>query len=168
MLLTLLLAMTLAGDSIRFPTVTSDNLEGKTFTLPHDFSGERNVIFIAFQRQQQADIDSWLPFVTPLAARTPGVEYYELPTIYRMIAPMRWMLNRGMHAGIPDVRSRERTITLYLDKGPFKRALGIPDEKSIHVLVVNRDGDVLWRATGRFTAALGAALEQALTAPRSP
>ncbi|MBW7933344.1 MAG: hypothetical protein H3C62_06950 [Gemmatimonadaceae bacterium] len=162
MLLSLVLALTLSADSIRFPVVTSDNLEGKTFTLPHDFAGERNVVFIAFQREQQKEVDSWVPFVKPLAARTPGVEYYEIPTIYRMIAPMRWMINRGMRSGIDDRGARERTITLYLDKGPFKRALGITSEQSIHVLVVDREGTVLWRTSGAFTEEKGRALEAAL------
>ncbi len=165
-LLPFMLAASIAitADSVRFPTITSDNLEGKTFTLPHDFGGERNVVFIAFKREQQNDVDTWVPFVKPLVARTPGTEYYEIPTIYRMIAPMRWMLNRGMRSGIDDRAARERTITLYLDKGPFKRALGIADERVIHVLVVDREGQVLWRATGPFTAERGAELERSLTA----
>lgn len=162
MLLTALLSAALVADSIRFPTVTSDNLEGKTFTLPQDFGGERNVLFIAFQRQQQAEVDTWVPFVKPLVTRTPGTEYYEIPTIYRMIAPMRWMLNRGMRSGIDDRGARERTITLYLDKGPFKRALAIGDEKSIQVLVVDREGQVLWRTSGPFTEEKGVSLEAAL------
>lgn len=161
-LLTALLSAALVADSIRFPTVTSDNLEGKTFTLPQDFGGERNVLFIAFQRQQQAEVDTWVPFVKPLVARTPGTEYYEIPTIYRMIAPMRWMLNRGMRGGIDDLGARERTITLYLDKTPFKKALAIPDEKSIQVLIVDREGHVLWRTTGPFSEEKGASLEAAL------
>jgi len=160
----LLFAAALATDSIRFPTVTSDNLERKTFTLPYDFAGERNVVFIAFKRQQQADVDSWVPFVKSLVARTSDVEYYEIPTIYRMVAPMRWMLNRGMRSGIDDRAARERTITLYLDKEPFKRALGIADENTITVLLVHRDGGVLWRTTDAFTREQGAKLEQALTA----
>jgi hypothetical protein len=163
-LLTLALTLALSADSIRFPTVTFDNLERKSFTLPRDFGGERNVVFIAFQRLQQADIDTWVPFVKALVARTPGSEYYEIPTIKRMIAPMRWMINSGMRGGIDDRGARERTITLYLDKEPFKRALGIANEDTIHVLIVDREGRVLWRTTGAFSEEEGRHLERALTA----
>ena len=162
MLLTLLLASTLVTDSVRFPTVTADNLERETFTLPRDFGGERNVVFIAFLRKQQSDVDTWVPFVKPLVERMPGTEYYEIPTIKRMIAPMRWMINGGMRGGIDDRGARARTITLYLDKEPFKRALAITDENTIHVLIVDRDGRVLWRTTGAFSAEKGAALEAVL------
>jgi hypothetical protein len=58
-------------------------------------------------------------------------------------------------------------VTLYLDKGPFKQSLGITTEGTIHVLVVDRAGLVLWRETGAFTEAKGAALVQALT-PTQP
>lgn len=164
LLAALILALVFSSDSARFPAVTSGNLEGRSFTLPRDFDGERNVVFVAFKREQQRDVDSWVPFVTSLAARVPGVEYYEIPTIKRMVAPMRWMINRGMRSGIDDRGARERTITLYLDTEPFKRALGIAAEEQIHILVVDRVGTVSWRATGAFSAALGVGLEQALAA----
>ncbi|MHB0962651.1 MAG: hypothetical protein ACYC5V_05525 [Gemmatimonadaceae bacterium] len=165
MLTALILALTLSSDSTRFPVVTSENLERRSFTLPRDFGGERNVVFVAFERQQQRDVDSWVPLVKSLVSRTPGTEYYEIPTIKRMVAPMRWMINRGMRGGIDDRGARERTITLYLDKEPFKRALGIAAEQEIHVLVVDRAGHVLWRTTGAFSDDKGQGLARALTTP---
>ena len=162
MLLTLALSIALAADTVHFPVVTSANLEGKTLTLPRDFAGERNIVFVAFLRKQQDDVDTWVPFVKQLLARTPGTDYYEIPTIKRMVAPMRWMINRGMKGGIDDRSARDRTVTLYIDKDPFKQALGITDENTIHVLVVDRAGHVWWRTTGAFDAGKGQELEQAL------
>jgi len=150
--------MMLQQPAARFPVVTSDNLEGRTFTLPRDFAGDRNVVFVAFLREQQKDVDTWVPYVKQLAARTPGIEYYELPTIKKMIGLMKWTINKGMRAGIADQSARDHTITLYIDKAPFKQALAITDEGTIHVLVVNKAGDVLWRSEGRFTEEKGAAL----------
>ena len=162
MLLTLALSIALVADTVHFPVVTSTNLEGKTLTLPRDFAGERNIVFVAFLRKQQDDVDTWVPFVKQLLARTPGTDYYEIPTIKRMVAPMRWMINRGMKGGIDDRSARDRTVTLYIDKDPFKQALGITDENTIHVLVVDRAGHVWWRTTGAFDAGKGQELEQAL------
>ncbi len=162
MLLTILLAATMSADTVHFPVVTSVNLEGRELTFPRDFAGERNIIFVAFLRKQQQDVDSWVPFVKQAIARTPGLDYYELPTIKSMVAPMRWMINRGMKGGIDDRSARDRTVTLYIDKDPFKQALGITDENMIHVLVVDRAGHVLWHSTGVFTAAKGAELDDVL------
>ena len=150
------------ADSIRFPTVTFDNLEGRSLTLPADFNGERNVVFVAFEMEQQREVDSWAPWLKQALPRYPGSDFYEIPTIKRMVAPMRWVINRGMRGGIPDRAVRERTVTLYIDKEPFKRSLGITTESTIQVLLVDRAGRVLWRTTGPYTAGKAAALEQAL------
>ena len=159
----LALALTLPADSIRFPTVTFDNLEGRSLTLPADFNGERNVVFVAFLMEQQRDVDTWAPWLRQTLPKYPGSDFYEIPTIQRMVAPMRWMINRGMRGGIPDRAVRERTVTLYIDKAPFKAALGITSEAEIQVLLVDRAGRVRWRTTGPFTAAKAAELDRALT-----
>jgi hypothetical protein len=52
-----------------FPIVRGENLEGRTFTLPTDLTGTYNLLFIAFKREQQLDIDSWLPFAKQLVVK---------------------------------------------------------------------------------------------------
>lgn len=168
-LLALALSMVIAlPESARFPTVTSKNLEGRPMTLPADFAGERNVVFVAFKREQQDLVDSWLPFVKGVVARTPDTDFYEIPTIGPLIRLLQWTINRGMRGGIPDVEARKRTVTLYLEKAPFRKSLGITTEETIHVLVVDRAGHVLWRETGAFTEAKGAALADALARTGPP
>jgi hypothetical protein len=56
-----------------------------------------------------------------------------------------------MRAGIPDSTARERTVTLYLDKAAFRRQLDIPDERDVHVLLVTRDGEIVWRTAGALS-----------------
>lgn len=146
-------------DSIRqFPRVDGTNLEGRRFSLPADFESEYNVVLVAFRREQQADVDTWLPFLREQQLAERGVRVYELPTLNRSYRMMRSFIDGGMARGIPDKATREATITLYIDKSPFKKALAISDEDRICTLIVARDGRVFWRADGRFTAAVGADL----------
>jgi predicted transcriptional regulator len=63
-----------------------------------------------------------------------------------------------MRAGIPDPVARERTITLYLDKSAFRQALRLLHEDDIHVLLLDRQGRVLWSAEGAFTPEKGESL----------
>jgi hypothetical protein len=42
------------------------------------------------------------------------------------------------------------------------RALGIPSKNEVHVLLVDRQGDILWRTTGSFDEAKGSALAGAI------
>ena len=147
---------------MRFPTATGSNLERKRLELPGDLGGEINIVLIAFQRWQQAEVDTWILAVRQLEARYAGVQYYELPVIQRSNAWARVFINEGMRAGIPDPVSRARTVTLYLDKPTFRAALEMPDEEHIYVLVVDRAGRVLWRERGRYSEDKGAALDDLL------
>lgn len=151
------------GDSVRqFPRVDGSNLEGKRFALPGDFEAEYNVVVVAFRREQQADVDAWLPFLREQKLAERGVRVYELPTLNRSYRMMRGFIDGGMSRGIPEKATREATITLYIDKSPFKKALAIASEDRIVALIVARDGRVLWREDGRFTPAAGAGLAAAL------
>ncbi|MGC9336307.1 MAG: hypothetical protein ACP5JJ_19365 [Anaerolineae bacterium] len=143
---------------MRFPTVSGSNLQRNRLTLPQDFQGEQNLVFIAFQQWQQRQVDTWIPFARQLEETYPAVRYYELPTIQQLNTLARTFINEGMRAGIPDLVARERTITLYLDKKAFREALQLPGEDDIHVLLLDRQGRVLWRAQGAFTPDRGESL----------
>jgi hypothetical protein len=144
--------------AMQFPAVTGSNLQRKKVNLPRDFEGELNLVFIAFQQWQQNQVDTWIPFARRLEENHSVVRYYELPTIQRLNALARTFINEGMRAGIPDPVARERTITLYLDKGSFRQALQLSHEDDIYVLLLNRQGRVLWRSEGVFTEGKGDSL----------
>jgi hypothetical protein len=143
---------------MQFPNVSGSNLQRTKLTLPQDFQGERNLVFVAFEQWHQTQVDTWIPLARQLEAAHPGLLYYELPTIQRLNVLARTFVNEGMRAGIPDPVARERTITLYLDKRAFRQALQLPGEESIYVLLLDRQGRVLWRAEGAFTPDKGESL----------
>jgi hypothetical protein len=155
-------------DMGRFPRVEGTNLEGERFTLPADFAGEINVVLVAFQRDQQQDVDTWMPLLKRIADTNAGLRVYELPTLARRYRLMRSFIDGGMRAGIPDRAVRAATVTLYIDKSPFRRALGLPDEDRIYVLLVDREGRVHWRTDGAFDAKAGAELESTVSRLVSP
>ena len=149
-----------------FPTVTSTNLSRRKFALPGDFEGDLNLLLIAFQRWHQRLVDTWILFAGRLEHDYEGVRYYELPVIQRMNVLGRSFIDGGMRAGIPDREARARTITLYLDKVAFRSALDLPGEEDIYVLLVDRQGRVLWRAQGSFTPEKGESLDAAIRGAR--
>ena len=81
----------------------------------------------------------------------PGLEWYELPTLSALPAFLQFFIDSGMRGGITGPDARARTITLYLDKAKFRAALGLGDEDAIYVLLVDREGNVLWAASGPLT-----------------
>ena len=131
-----------------FPTVNGSNLQRAKLTLPQDFEGDYNLLFIAFKQWHQDEVNTWIPLAESCEAQFPGLVYYELPTIRSLNTFSRFFINEGMRAGIPNPKSRERTITLYLEKDDFRTALGLEDEEHIFALLIDHQGNELWRARG--------------------
>jgi hypothetical protein len=152
---------------MQFPQVRGSNLQRQQIGLPHDFEGELNLLLIAFRQWQQRLVDSWIPVAQHLEGQYPGLVYYELPTIRSMNYLAKTFINEGMRAGIPNPQARQRTITLYLDKQTFRKALAINREDTIHILLVSRQGEVLWRADGQYNEENGVALTRVIEARTS-
>ncbi len=143
-----------------FPTVSGSNLLREKLTLPQDFQGRFNLVFIPFEQWHQMEVDSWMTVVKELEEQFDGLVYYELPTIQSRNILYKTFINEGMRAGIPDPKTRERTITLYLDKPDFRAALDMKDEEHIYILVVDRQGKEFFRTRGPYSRDGEAALRQ--------
>ena len=131
-----------------FPNVSGENLEGRKFTLPRDFEQKRNLLVIAFKREQQHESETWTPLIKRLITKYANLAFYELPTIAALSPLRRWWINSAMRSALPDPGTRHATITLYIEKEPFKQALEIPDEDHIYTLLVDQTGTILWRSQG--------------------
>ncbi len=142
-----------------FPEVSGTNLDRQDFTFPQDAPKEFSLIFVAFLQRQQDDVNTWIPFAQRLEQSNDRIIYYEFPTINEMGPMRRTFINEGMRAGIPDPLSRQRTITLYLNKQRFLKQLEIDDQSEIQVYLVRQDGEIVWRTRGRFTSEARAAIE---------
>lgn len=150
--------------AVRFPALRARSLERERHDLPGDFEGRRNIAVVAFRREQQRDVDTWLPLLLELEAADRGLRAYEIPTISRSWSPVRPFIDGGMTAGIPDRAARARTLTTYTDVGAVLAALGLDDTRRIATVLTDRAGTVTWMATGPWTAEAEAGLREALAA----
>lgn len=142
-------ALTSPGaEPIVFPAVEGRDLKMNARALPNAFDGKRNLVLVAFQRWQQSEVDTWIEPAGRIAARDPGFRFFEVPALGAGYSWMRGFIDGGMRRGVPDPAARARTITLYLDKVPFRRALAIADETHITALLLDERGRVIWRTTG--------------------
>lgn len=156
--------LSLNSNTVHFPTVSGFNLDRQELEFPHDFAGSLNLLFVPFLQYQQSIVNTWIPFAQEMEASVPEFSYYELPTINEMPMLSRTFINEGMRAGIPDQTARERTVTLYIDLPKFMQATGIPDNREVHILLVDRAGEIVWRTTGKFTPQKGQELVRILAA----
>ena len=107
-------------------------------------------------------VDTWVPAARYLAGAYPELQVSELPTILRLNSVARWFIDNGMRRGIADPAARQATITLYIDKEPFRRALRIESEETITVLLLDGEGRILWRCEGSRTDEKTQELNQAV------
>lgn len=145
-----------------FPRIQARNLESREFTLPDDFEGRLNVALVAFQRWHQRLVDSWLPWLHDIKAAHPDIHTYELPVISHFYFFMRPIIDGGMAAAIPNQDTREHTLTIYTDVNGVLRGLNLANTSTIAVLLVDRQGNILWRGRGGYDEHQAASLKSAL------
>lgn len=147
---------------MRFPRVTGSNLLRRKVTLPDDLQAKVGILFVPFYQWHQALVDSWVPLARQLEESFTGVQFFEVPVLEKRGLVYQTFINEGMRAGIPNQTTREKTITLYLDKQAFRRALDIPHEETMWVLLLDRAGNVVWRTEGAYSQDNGDALSKAV------
>lgn len=135
---------------MKFPEVEATSLAHKKFHLPADLEGEINLVLVAFKQWHQNLVDTWIPSLQTLAVQHRQLRVYELPTMPRFNPFVRFMIDSGMRGGIPDRRVRASTLCIYTNLDRFTNAIAIPDLETIHLFLLDRSGEVLWRATGGF------------------
>jgi hypothetical protein len=151
-----------AGQPGTFPVIAAETLRGRRIQLPGQLKGERNLLLVAYEREQQSDIDTWLAVLDTFSVQPPAFAYYELPTIGGKFKLMRAVIDGGMKQGIPDRAQRDRTITLYLDVEWFRKQIGTEADPGIAALLVDREGTILSRWYGRYSDEAGEQLRAAL------
>jgi hypothetical protein len=140
---------------MKFPDISGENLEKKKYNIPYDLEGELNVVIIPFQRWHQSLVDEWSYFLNKIEQSNPDFRYYEVPTLNSAYKVMRFMIDGGMRAGIPQRNVRERTITLYTNKPLFEKQLNIKSEDTIYLFLIRKNGEILWRSEGEFDTQKG-------------
>jgi hypothetical protein len=149
-------------DKPYLPEMKVRSLEGEKLVIPRDLEESRNLLAVAFLREQQADVDTWVPEFGRLEEADPKLVTYEVPVISRRFGPFRHRIDGAMTAAIPDPKTRAHTLTTYTDVGRVTRALGVDDTDRIVVVLADREGEIEWLHLGERTEQAAASLRSAL------
>lgn len=130
-----------------FPKIVGINLEGKEQKLPDSFTNKLNIVIVAFKREQQSEVDSWIKATESILQENSNVNFYEVPLIYELSAFKRLWVNNGMRFGITNKIARKRTITVYTDREKFFEITKMNRDK-IYALLIGDSGEILWKDEG--------------------
>jgi len=130
-----------------FPKITGIDLDGKKQQLPAAFKNKFNLVIVAFKREQQLEVDTWIKAIEPILKENSNLSFYEIPLIYEISTVGRMWVNNGMRFGIPDEIARKRTITVYTNREEFFRITKMQEDK-ICALLIDVNGKILWKVEG--------------------
>lgn len=132
----------------RLPSLSGDNLNSRRLTLPADLPADPALLFIAFHRDQQGQVDSWTRALNDSAA----IPWLEVPVIEPSNAFVRAMIAGGMRRDISAPDIRERVLTVYTDPAVVAQAVGCLDyRKGLCVAVAERSGRIRLVLTGGYS-----------------
>lgn len=154
----------LTPDAGRFPSVQATNLDKQKMRLPQGFSGQMNLVVISFAREQQQDVDTWIPAARQIEADHKTFSYYELSAMSEENILARWWFDSALRSDTTDGRLRSRILTVYVSQHKFLKSLQIRNEKQVVAILVDQAGKVYWRAEGRCTDQKKLAMVSAITA----
>lgn len=144
-----------------FPHLTAERLDKAKASLPGDFAGQLNILTLFFKRDQEDAAASWAPATGKIEAAHPGVKVYTIPVFERENVLSRWWTDASMRSTTkqPDWPT---TIPLYVKRSEFLRALHVVSRDAPALLVLDRQGRVLWQTTGTANPAGEAGLNAAV------
>lgn len=134
-----------------FPPLISYSLSHAKLSLPGDFAGQINLLLVSFQPEQQTQVETWMPLARGLQHTNFNFHWYRLPVSSRENIVFRWWENSSMRSDETDPEIWPWIVPLYVDKDDFRRRLQIPGEHQIALVLIDKQGHVLWRAEGPLT-----------------
>ena len=135
-----------------FPEVSAKTLEGKPAKIPDDAKGRVTLVTVAFLRESQSQLDSWLnPFYETFGKRD-GFMFYEVPMISSGYKFMKLVIDGGMRSGLPEFKHKH-VMTMYGDVEKYAEALKIDPQKG-HAFLLDKEGVICWQGEGFATAEL--------------
>ena len=121
--------------------------------------GKVHLLVVGFDRGQGKDMREWAAEFHKAFPDESRADYFEiaaLPSQYKLFRPF---IEKGMVKGTPEA-ARSRIVMIFGADTVCKK-LGISDRKQVHAFVLDRDGKIVARGAGAFTAERFVPLRQA-------
>ena len=134
--------------SQEFPTIEAETLSGKKILFPDITTGKYALILVAFKRQTQGEVDSWLdPFIEEFGDRE-SVTFYEIPMISKNWKWMSGWIDAGMRSGVPK-NKHDHVATYYGPLTEYFDYFGVDDSGKVYVFLLDPEGNIIWKTSGR-------------------
>jgi len=131
------------------PELRGEYLSGRKAILPKDSSGRVALLLFGFTYQSRFAVEAWTSRFRGDFESDPQITFYEIPMIGGMARLGKLFIDRGMRHGTP-AADHENVITVYGGTKLWKQRLGFKAEDSAYLVLIDRNGKVVWRHAGPF------------------
>jgi len=135
---------------MEFPELKAETLSGIDMKYPDDVKGKITLILMAFKRETQRTIDSWLEPFSKAFENDTTVQFFEIPMLAGAWKLMSPFIDGGMRSGIPKQKHGNVT-TFYGDVNKYCKLLSIKDKSDGYVFLLDQNGVIQWRSNGFAT-----------------
>lgn len=123
----------------------------------------RTLALVTFKRAHNEQAESWIQGLN--LRSDPSIAWLRMPVINDPgTAQGRDEVKARLLGYYPGAEERARFVPAFVDRSSFTRAAGLTDTDRAYAVVLNRQGDVLARAEGPYSANKARALRETLLA----
>ena len=130
----------------KFPEIIAESLAKTRESIPESAKGKVALISVAFLRESQPQLDSWLEPFTEKYGSTQGFTFYEVPMISSGYKFMRFVIDNGMRGGIPKEKHKN-VVTMYGDVEKYMNELNL-EARYGYAFLLDKDGIIQWQGQG--------------------
>jgi hypothetical protein len=160
MIRTIILALTILPLTVfaqQFPNIQTENLNGKKVMLPSDLPEKSTVLGIAFSQKAQEDMATWIEPVYRQFIDKSGLGAMIYDVNSRMLVAFtgaKRAASRKAEKMIKKATENDFYPYVLLHKGSFrdfKDAIDIKNKDEFYILILDPNGKVIFKTTGRYT-----------------
>ncbi|MBC7863160.1 MAG: hypothetical protein IAF38_09310 [Bacteroidia bacterium] len=150
------------GKGTMFPECSGETFSGKTVNIPSQTKGKVTILWVAFSRDAEEDMKTWLnPVYNLFVVKKDTNDFYSAAVNYDVnfyFIPMLNQLNQalGNKDKIKEKTDKEFWPFVMYFKGevkPYIEALKIEDKKIPYFFVLDAAGKILHVESGRYSEA---------------
>jgi hypothetical protein len=131
------------------PPLRGEFLSGRKAVLPDAARGRVTLVALGFSYDSRFAVDSWITrFRRDFGADT-ALTFFEVPVLGGLARAARPFIDGGMRRGTPK-DLHENVITVYGGTNEWKLRLGFREPDDAYLLLLDRDGHIVWRHAGPF------------------
>ena len=147
----------------QLPAFMTKTLMHKPLTLPEGLPSDRTLALITFNRTQKEQAEGWIEGLN--LRRDRSITWLRMPVVNDPgTAQGRDEVQSRLLGRYPRDDERANMLPVFINHENFVRSAGLSGTGQMVALIVNRRGEVLARAEGRFEPGKAANLRETLQA----